>query len=92
VVPTAPVDGGGNLVSYAIVSPQTIVATDGSRLDITTDGGRTWRAGQPGASLSGVTEVDFVSASDGWALVKGRLLRTTDGGASWLTPTPSARG
>lgn len=77
--PTTPVHG----YVYAVVDQNHIVATDGSTIYSTADGGLHWTALQPNKSLQGVTKLDFVSPSNGWAIVNGRLLRTTNGGSIW---------
>ncbi|MDA8202588.1 MAG: hypothetical protein M0Z49_07495 [Chloroflexi bacterium] len=64
------------------------------RLEVTDDGGRTWRAiadpsGSPGIYLS----IDFLDAQHGWLLDNGNtplaLYATEDGAASWRLLTPS---
>ena len=77
--PTTPVRGD----VYAIVDASNIVATDGVAIYRITDGGIHWTQVQPNMSLQGVTDLDFVNLSDGWAVVNGQLLRTTDGGSTW---------
>jgi photosystem II stability/assembly factor-like uncharacterized protein len=48
----------------------------------TSDGGQTWIRQYDGAA--NITSLDFVGASDGWAVAPaGSLLRTTDGGQTW---------
>ncbi len=52
----------------------------------TADGGRTWtRADYPSTSGAPVA-LHFNSATDGWAILEGRLAHTTDGGTTWSTP------
>ncbi len=81
--PTVPVNGGGNRLVYSVVSQSVIVASDGTKLFRTADGGGNWTSVQPNLSLQGVSELDFVSGMDGWAVVQGGLLHTADGGATW---------
>lgn len=81
--PTTPLDGGSNQALYSVVSQNVIVATDGAKIYHTADGGRNWTMVHPDVDLQGLTQLDFTSASDGWAVVKGQLLGTTDGGATW---------
>lgn len=77
--PTTPVRGN----VYAIIDAHNIVATDGITIYRTEDGGVQWTQVQPDLSLQGVSDLDFISPMDGWAVVNGHLLRTTDGGATW---------
>lgn len=77
--PTTPVTAN----VYAVVDPSHIVASDGSSIDATSDGGLHWRTIRPNVSLKGLTRLDFVSPTKGWAIVGGRLLETADGGATW---------
>jgi hypothetical protein len=50
----------------------------------TTDGGDTWTASVV-ASDTTLTDVDFTSALNGWAVGwRGTIMRTTDGGATWV--------
>ncbi len=81
--PTTPLDGGGNQPVYSVVSQSVIVASDGAKIYLSTDGGQNWASLQPNVSLAGLTQIDFTSATRGWALVKGRLLGTADGGKTW---------
>jgi len=52
-------------------------------LYITVDGGKTWSK----STLGGValSQLDFVSATTGWALANGNLFKTIDGGMSWVS-------
>jgi photosystem II stability/assembly factor-like uncharacterized protein len=49
--------------------------TWGTTLQVTTDGGRRWRALTPNRSLQGITQLDFVSAQLGWALLTPTAVR-----------------
>ena len=59
-------------------------AANDSEFCITGDSGRTWRSRDLPAALKGITQIDFVSSSIGWAVASGRLFKTTDGGDSWV--------
>jgi photosystem II stability/assembly factor-like uncharacterized protein len=63
----------GGTGSALAVGKGTILATS--------DGGRTWARVWRGAQQ--LRDVDFVSASTGWALGDGILLGTVDGGQHW---------
>ena len=69
--------------------------TDGTTLYATSDGGQHWRKMAPGSNFKRVTQLDFVSSTEGWAIGgqgKGApfLLKTMDGGQTW-TPLTSTR-
>ena len=50
------------------------------------DGGRSWsKRILAGLKLS---QLDFISASVGWAISDGNLVKTQDGGENWETPLP----
>jgi photosystem II stability/assembly factor-like uncharacterized protein len=68
-------------------------ASDGTLLYSTVDGGAHWLKLSPAASFKNVAQLDFVSATIGWAIssptpTASSLLKTVDGGRSW-TPIPS---
>ncbi len=69
---------------YSIVDQDHIVATDGKTGFRTADGGRTWTSLTPDRSLEGVTQLDFVSPSHGFAVDQGIMLRTSNGGRTWV--------
>src|SRR5438270_827894 len=53
----------------------------------TTNGGASWHSQAVlGSGLGGLTDVDFISSTQGWA-IGGRLLSTLDGGATWREGT-----
>jgi len=63
-------------------------ATDGKSMFVTTDGGATWTSFAPNRPLQGVTQLDFVSQTLGFAIMprpnRGDVvLSTTDGGHTW---------
>ena len=86
-----PVDNAG---LYDCVSMQDCWVWDGVRMDVTQDGGETWKTVNPNLNLSQViAQLDFVSPTDGWvtsqdANGKGALYRTMDGGATWSSLVP----
>ncbi|MBT3338866.1 MAG: hypothetical protein HN855_08845 [Anaerolineae bacterium] len=70
---------------YAIASSNEIIAWDGgTTLYASQDGGETWSFHatnwQPNDLLRAL---DFVSATEGWALSEDGLYRTIDGGKTW---------
>ncbi|QSO48445.1 WD40/YVTN/BNR-like repeat-containing protein [Alicyclobacillus mengziensis] len=59
-------------------------ATDGDKMFTTTDSGQTWTSFTSNIPLKNVTTMQFVSSTDGWAVIStGALYRTTDGGHTW---------
>jgi photosystem II stability/assembly factor-like uncharacterized protein len=71
----------------------TPTASNGGRLEETSDGGRSWSA-VPGAPDQ-VTSACFGNAEDGYLGTPGRVWRSTDGGADWsvsLSEPPAANG
>ena len=64
------------------------IATNGSEVYVTEDGGTSWANFAPRQSLHGVVALDFISTLSGFALVSGvsqrdTILETTDGGHTW---------
>ena len=85
---TAPLPAVLPLLSFADM--QHGWATDGTLLYSTVDGGNHWLKLSPGASFRNIAQLDFVSASVGWAIsstspTASSLLKTVDGGRSWIT-------
>ena len=76
--------------AYAFASSNMIWATDGHQLFRSTDLGSTWSGvSAKGLDLSKVSQLDFLNANTGWAVVSGKakaaaqIYRTSDGGRSW---------
>jgi photosystem II stability/assembly factor-like uncharacterized protein len=90
---TVPVPAALPLLSIADM--QHGWATDGTLLYSTSDGGAHWLKLSPGASFNHIAQLDFVSATLGWAISSptptvSSLLKTVDGGRSWTTiPSPA---
>ena len=71
--------------------------TDGTTLYVTNDGGQHWTKMAPGSNFKRVTQLHFVSSSEGWAIGgqgKGApfLFKTTDGGQTWTPLTSTLSG
>lgn len=63
------------------------ISTDGNKVFTTTDTGQTWSSFTPNISLKQVSQLQFTSSKDGWALTQsGSLYRTIDGGHTWTKP------
>ena len=65
-------------------------ATNGTRLYRTADGGNQWITLSTNGSFKNITQLDFVSATVGWAIsstspTSSALLKTVDGGQTWAT-------
>lgn len=90
--------GLGVKIPTDIVDTNTwVVALSDGALYATPDGGKTWRAGITAGLPAGVSRLDFVSDSTGWALASfgacagfktdcatyTQMLATTDGGQTW---------
>lgn len=83
---------GSGALTLSFPSAAHGFGTDGVDMFVTADGGATWRSFVPAAGpqgLHGVTQLDFVSAADGFAIAPRdaatAILSTTDGGHHWET-------
>ncbi len=65
-------------------------ALGGDKLWATADGCRTWTEIRPNYTLTGVTQLDFVSDQIGWAIGPGIYLKTVDGGKAWSSVAPAS--
>ncbi len=83
---TAVVSAVNNSFVWSFADLRHAFAPDGDRLYATGDGAMSWQAVIPNVSLGGVSQLDFVSARTGWAVVGGSLVKTTDGGRTWTQP------
>jgi photosystem II stability/assembly factor-like uncharacterized protein len=57
----------------------------------TTDGGVTWNRQDYATSAAQPVSLRFVSPTEAWMLLSGRLAHSTDGGASWTIPLLASR-
>ncbi|MCF8564598.1 hypothetical protein LLE49_07545 [Alicyclobacillus tolerans] len=70
--------------TWDFVTPHLGFVTDGTKLFMTENGGQAWIIIRPNISLKGVSELDFMTQTDGWALTTSdSLYHTTDGGYTW---------
>jgi photosystem II stability/assembly factor-like uncharacterized protein len=90
----------GNYRQLDTVSAKDIFVRGGTNLYVTHDGAKNWQTIKPNidferiSSHGGVAQIDFVSATHGWAVLydtfdhflhsKYYLYKTLDGGATWL--------
>ncbi len=70
-----------------------VVGANGSSLNETSDGGQHWTAIAPSANFQHISQLDFVSAPEGWAIstpppAAPVLLKTMDGGQTWVQVSP----
>jgi photosystem II stability/assembly factor-like uncharacterized protein len=78
---TLPLGRVTSLDAVQVTGPGSAVVVGKGTILATRDGGRTWvRVWQGGADLR---DVNFSSASAGWALGEGTVLATVDGGQHW---------
>src|SRR5262245_36199233 len=78
---TLPLGRVTSLNAVQVTGPDSAVVVGKGTILATRDGGRTWvRVWQGGADLR---DVNFSSASAGWALGDGTVLATVDGGQHW---------
>lgn len=73
-----------------------VVGASGTALFKTTNGGQRWTMMTPSANFRHISQLDFVSAHEGWAISSTTpavpvLLKTMDGGQTWvqISPTPA---
>ncbi len=101
-----PLPPGPDVAYSGLIDAADGWAVAGQRLELTADGGSTWRdVTPPDGFASGLLGVDFVDAAHGWVAMNeaftsasdttyGRvdILRTNDGGGTWAkTQLPKAR-
>lgn len=101
---TPPIGTTPHLYSVDVIGGKTIwVGTNTGRLFQTVDGANTWTevlfsggGTGSGSGLTGVSDIYFVNASEGYFVhngtTTGRLFRTYNGGASWWNTTPAIEG
>ena len=70
-----------------------VVGADGSTLNETSDGGQHWTTIAPSANFQHISQLNFVSAQEGWAINTASpnapvLLKTMDGGQTWVQVSP----
>lgn len=66
-----------------------VMAMSNGVIETTSDGGRTWNRTDHGSEWthSWPVTLKFVSATEAWLTVDGRLMHSTDGGTTWTTPS-----
>lgn len=83
--PTTPISlpGGDYPSAWSWPDIYRAFVVTGSTFCTSSSNGRTWSCPPTPAVLRGVTELQFLNHNFGWAVVRGRILRTSDGGANW---------
>jgi photosystem II stability/assembly factor-like uncharacterized protein len=79
----------GSTWDFLTMQQGWVVGANGTTLDETSDGGQHWTAITPGANFQHISQLDFVSAQEGWAISTPTpaapvLLKTMDGGQTWV--------
>src|SRR5579859_6736211 len=73
-----------------------VLGANSSSVNVTSNGGQSWLTITPSANFQHISQLDFVSAQEGWAISTTTpdapvLLKTMDGGQSWARVS-SSRG
>ena len=80
--PTAPISASPASVTF--LDGQHGWVTNGTALFATSDGGHSWTRQPTSSVFTHVTQLDFISSTQGWAISSGGvLLQTMDGGQTW---------
>lgn len=68
-----------------------VVIGNGSTMGVTSNGGQSWLLINPSVNFRNISQLDFVSAQEGWAISTNPsnpsapvLLKTMDGGQTWV--------
>jgi photosystem II stability/assembly factor-like uncharacterized protein len=80
---TTSADNWLNHISFPDANNGRVVGNNGTIMR-TTNAGTTWSTVSQGVTYARLTDVDFVDASNGWAVGSG-ILHTTNGGETWYT-------
>lgn len=78
----------GTIWDFLTMQQGWVVGANGTSLYETSDGGLHWTTIIPSANFQSISQLDFVSMSEGWAIstptgAEPALLKTSDGGQSW---------
>jgi photosystem II stability/assembly factor-like uncharacterized protein len=79
----------GSVWNFLTMQQGWVVGVNGTTLNETSDGGQHWTAITPSANFQHISQLDFVSAQEGWAISAPTsaapvLLKTMDGGHTWV--------
>ena len=86
----------GSARDFLTMQQGWVVGANGTTLNETSDGGQSWLLVNPSANFQNISQLDFVSAQEGWAISTATpdapvLLKTMDGGQTWAQVS-SSRG
>jgi photosystem II stability/assembly factor-like uncharacterized protein len=86
----------GSARDFLTMQQGWVVGANGTTLNETSDGGQSWLLINPSANFQNISQLDFVSAQEGWAISTATpdapvLLKTMDGGQTWAQVS-SSRG
>ncbi len=84
----------GSVWDFLTAQQGWVVGANGTTLDETSDGGQHWLLINPSANFRNISQLDFVSAQEGWAISMATpaaplLLKTMDGGQTWVQVSSS---
>jgi photosystem II stability/assembly factor-like uncharacterized protein len=79
----------GSVWDFLTMQQGWVVGANGTTLEETSDGGQHWTTITPSANFRHISQLDFVSAQEGWAISTATpaapvLLKTMDGGLTWV--------
>jgi photosystem II stability/assembly factor-like uncharacterized protein len=80
----------GSVWDFLTMKQGWVLAANGTTLNETSDGGQHWTAITPSANFAHISQLDFVSEQEGWAISSPPspaapvLLKTMDGGHTWV--------
>jgi photosystem II stability/assembly factor-like uncharacterized protein len=79
----------GSVWDFLTMQQGWVVGANGTTLNETSDGGQHWTAIPASANFQNISQLDFVSAQEGWAISTPAsaapvLLKTMDGGHTWV--------
>lgn len=78
------------LQTWSFASEKNWFVANGDQLLVTHDAGQTWKSVKSNVPLENVSELEFTSSTDGWALMSsGVLYHSTDGGRTWHRLSPA---
>jgi photosystem II stability/assembly factor-like uncharacterized protein len=105
---STPLSAAGSAWDFLTMQQGWVVGANGATLNETSDGGQRWTPITPSANFRNISQLDFVSAQEGWAISTTTpsapvLLRTMDGGQTWaqissscgtwnVVPSPNGNG
>ena len=91
---STPLSMAGSVWGFLTMQQGWVVGANGTTLNETSDGGQHWTPITPSANFRNISQLDFVSAQEGWAISTATpaapvLLKTMDGGQTWVQVSSS---